>query len=62
MLYFRHEVSVYKFKKEKKMVEVTGWLRSEVGTLLASGVMLFCYIWWLNSKFEELTELLKSKK
>lgn len=35
-----------------------GW---SVGALLATFVMLYCYIWWLNGKFEELTKEIKKK-
>ena len=32
-----------------------------VVTILTSFVMLYSYIWWVNTKFEEILKLLKKK-
>ena len=41
------------------IVEASGW---SIGMLLGCFVMLYCVIWWLNSRFDEILRELKNLK
>lgn len=40
------------------LLSSTGW---SVAMLLATFVVLYCYVWWLNNKFDEILKELKKK-